>query len=101
MHTLRWLLPAGLLRSVTATSFFLESGLDDPIRALRGDAGVSNCGKVFKADDMCVAREVCYRLAPSLSTDGMYRRMYTTGLFNIHEYVYFDIPLILDRLVQS
>ena len=61
---LYWLLPAGLLRSVTATSFFLDSGLDDPIRALRGDAGVSNCGKVFKADDMCVAREVCSLFSP-------------------------------------
>ena len=59
---LYWLLPAGLLRSVTATSFFLDSGLDDPISALRGcaAAGVAaaDCGKVFKADDMCVARKV-------------------------------------------
>lgn len=60
---LYWLLPAGLLRSVTATSFFLDSGLDDPISALRGcaSAGVAaaaDCGKVFKADDMCVARKV-------------------------------------------
>ena len=59
---LYWLLPAGLLRSVTATSFFLDSGVDDPISALRGcaSAGVAaaDCGKVFKADDMCVARKV-------------------------------------------
>ena len=56
---LYWLLPAGLLRSVTATSFFLDSGLDDPISALRGCAAdIRDCGKVFKADDMCVARKV-------------------------------------------
>ena len=55
---LYWLLPAGLLRSVTATAFFLDSGLDDPVRALRGRGGLSDCGKVFKADDLCVARQV-------------------------------------------
>ena len=64
---LYWLLPAGLLRSVTATSFFLDSGLDDPIRALRGCVAAADCGKVFKADDMCVARKVnCFPIPFSL-----------------------------------
>ena len=55
---LYWLLPAGLLRSVTATAFFLGSGLDDPVQALRGHGGIADCRKVFKADDLCVARQV-------------------------------------------